>query len=187
MDLTSTPIELDTDGAEPPPVDEWESPSELFDGGPVRERIRNVVLQLREPTKVSTVAERADCDPETAREYLEWFAEMGIVRSHEGRPVRYERNESYLRWRRVESIRREYSQREILDRLRETTDELAAYRERFNADSPDAVSLRDATDGDAVERRWEALSEWRGLERRAALLDAARRESGDGPTGVVDV
>jgi hypothetical protein len=93
VDLTSTPTELDTDGAEPPPVDEWESPSELFDGGPVRERIRNVVLQLREPTKVSTVAERADCDPETAREYLEWFAEMGIVRSHEGRPVRYERNE----------------------------------------------------------------------------------------------
>lgn len=187
MDLTETPDALSGADEERPDFDTWESPVESVRGERVRERVFDVVLQLREPTTVAVVAERADCDTETAREYLRWFAEMGIVREHSGRPVQYERNESYLRWRRIESIRQVYSRAEIVDRLRDAVEAVTEYREQFDADSPAAVSLADAPDGETVERRWRALSEWQTLERRVELLDAARRETADSPPSAVDV
>ncbi|AKU06749.1 MULTISPECIES: DUF7342 family protein [Haloferax] len=176
MDTTDTPDEMSDTGEEPPAFDSWESPGELLKGGPTRERLLDVVLQVREPTKVSVIAERADCDTETARDYLAWFTEMGIVRELSGRPVRYERNDSYLRWRRVERIRQQYSEIEIVERLKETVDAAEAYRERFGVASPDEVSLADERHEESVEERWEAVSTWKTLEERAALLDAARRD-----------
>ncbi|SEP28733.1 hypothetical protein SAMN04487948_13412 [Halogranum amylolyticum] len=176
MDITDTPDGMPAESEEPPEFDAWESPEELLKSGPTRERMLDVVMQLREPTKVSAVAERADCDTETARDYLEWFAEMGIVRELPGRPVRYERNNSYLQWRRVEQIRGQYSEGEIVERLKETVDAAEKYRERFDVESPDEVSLVDQTGEQSVEDIWEAVSEWKTLEVRAALLDAARRD-----------
>lgn len=95
MDLTDIPDDA-YDGEEPPPdLDAFESPDSLLKGGAIRERLLDVVVGLRTPTKVSAIAERADCDTETARDYLEWFDEMGMVQRHDGRPVRYERNDAY--------------------------------------------------------------------------------------------
>jgi hypothetical protein len=140
----------------------------------------DVIVQLREPTKVSTIATRADCDTETARDYLEWFAEMGMVRERSGRPVRYERNDSYLKWRRIEQIRQQYSEDEIVERLKETLEAATEYRDRFDAHAPDDVSLLEESHEESVEAVWEAVSTWKTLEERAALLDAARREDSSG-------
>ena len=176
MDSSETPNGIPDEDEEPPEFDAWESPEELLKGGPTRERMLDVVLQVREPTKVSVIAKRADCDTETARDYLEWFTEMGIVRELSGRPIRYERNNSYLKWRSVEQIRQQYSEAEIVERLKETVDAAEKYRERFDAASPDEVSLVDTSGEESVEEIWEAVSEWKTLEERAALLDAARRD-----------
>mgnify|MGYP000153296828 CR=1 FL=1 len=181
MDVTDTPNDIRDEDEEPPDFGEWDDPEAVLKGGPIRERMLDVMLQVREPTKVAAIADRVDCDTETARDYLEWFAEMGMVREIEGRPVRYERNESYWQWRRVEQIREQYSDEELVDALSETMDAIADYRDRFDADSPADVSLTDADSGTAVEERWETLSEWATLERRAELLDAARR--GEGTSG----
>lgn len=176
MDTTDTSDRMPGEDEEPPDFDAWESPEELLKGGPTRERLLDVVMQLREPTKVSEIAERADCDTETARDYLGWFTEMGMVREMSGRPVRYERNDSYLQWRRVEQIREQYSETEIVERLKDTLDTVEAYRERFDAESPGEVSLVDASREAVVEDVWEAVSDWKTVEERAALLDAARRD-----------
>jgi hypothetical protein len=176
MDLTDTPTGMPDDDEEPPDFDAWESPEELLKGGSTRERLLDVVMQLREPTKVSTIAERADCDTETARNYLTWFTEMGIVRELSDRPIRYQRNESYLQWRRVEQIREEYSETEIVDRLKDTLDAVQEYRDRFDAESPDDVSLVELSHDGDVEETWEAVSDWKTLEERATLLDAARQD-----------
>ena len=125
---------------------------------------------------MSTIGEYADCDTGTARDYLNWFDEMGMVHRHDGRPVRYERNDAYFWWRRVDRLREEYTQRELVDELASITDELDAYRERFDAATPDEVSLVEVSKDMSTEAAWEALSEWQTLERRAALLDAARRD-----------
>jgi len=188
MDLTDIPGDMRPTDGEPPALDELETPESLLEGGPVRERLYDVVLQLREPTTVATVADRADCDTGTARDYFEWFAEMGMVTEHPGRPVRYERNGSYFRWRRVNRIREQYSDEEIVDRLEGVLDSIETYRERFEAEAPDEVSLVEASRSMPTEDAWEALSEWETLARRAELLDAARREpTATGGPGRIDV
>lgn len=178
MDLTETPDDLPSTDEAPPDFSVWESPDTVLKGGPIRERLLDVILQFREPTKVATIAERADCDTETAREYLEWFASMGIVREHSGRPVRYDRNESYLFWRRVEAVRQAYTEDQIVDELSEVLSAIEDFQGRFDATSPDAVSLVETSDGEPIDDVWEALSEWQTLEQRAKVLDAARQ--GDG-------
>jgi len=88
MDLTDTPEDVRDPGEEPPDFTEWDAPEEVLKGGPTRERLLGVILQLRTPTKVAEIADQADCDTETARDYLEWFTSMGMTREIPGRPVR---------------------------------------------------------------------------------------------------
>lgn len=173
MTADNRPTDRDRD---PPEFDEWDEPEALVTDQPIRERMLDVVFQLREPTPVAAIAERVDCDTETARDYLEWFAEAGIVREHPGRPVRYESNRSYLRWRRVERIRTRYTDEEIVSELETALGELEGYREQFGVTHPDEVSLVESTDADEVTETWEALSEWKTAQKRAELLDAARRD-----------
>ena len=105
MDITDIPDDAYAGEESPPDIDELESPESLLKGGPIRERLLDVVTGLRTPTKVSDIADLADCDTETARDYLEWFDEMGLVHRHDGRPVRYERNDAYFQWRRIDHPR----------------------------------------------------------------------------------
>lgn len=175
-DLTDTSDAPLPDG-DAPDFEAWEDPEQLFSGATIKERLLDVIVQLREPTTVATVANRADCDTETARNYLDWFTDLGLVSEHSGRPVRYERNESFLRWRRIEQIRRQFSRDEIVSELQTVMTEIEAYRERFDAETPGDVSLRETSAETTVEEAWEALSDWQTLERRADLLDAARRDT----------
>ena len=179
MDPTDIPDDA-YDGEESPPnLDDLESLDTLLRDGPIRERLLDVVVGVRTPTKVSTIAKRADCGTETARDYLAWFDEMGMVHRHNGRPVRYERNDAYFQWRRINQIREEYSEQEIVDALDDTLNQIEDYRAQFDATHPDEVSLVDATQEQnlSTEVAWEALSEWETLEQRATLLDAARRNN----------
>ena len=145
MDLTDIPEDAYTGEESPPDLDAVASPDALLKGGSIRERLFDVVVGLRTPTKVSAIAEQADCDPETARDYLEWFDEMGMVQRHDGRPVRYERNDAYFQWRHINRICEDYSEQEIVDALGETLEQIEDYRAQFDATHPDEVSLVDAT------------------------------------------
>ena len=179
MDLTDIPGDAYDGDESPPDLDALESPESLLTDAPIRERLLDVVVGLRTPTKVSTIAEYADCDTETARDYLEWFDEMGMVHRHDGRPVRYERNDAYFEWRRIDRIREEYSEQDIVDALSDTLEQIEDFRAQFDATHPDEVSLVDATQEQnlSTEAAWEALSKWETLEQRAALLDEARRNN----------
>ena len=178
MDLTDIPDDAYAGEESPPALDGLESPASLLTGGPIRERLLDVVVGLRRPTKVSTVADRADCDTETAREYLRWFDEIGMVQRHDGRPARYERNNAYFRWRRIDRLRNEYTEQELVDMLTDVLEQIDTYSTQFGATHPDEVSLVEATRKQelSTEAAWQALSEWETRERQAELLDAARRE-----------
>ncbi|AXG09744.1 DUF7342 family protein [Haloplanus rubicundus] len=175
MDITNIPDEAYAGDESPPDSGELESLESLLTGGPIRERLLDVVTGLRTPAKVSEIADLAGCDTETARDYLAWFDEMGMVHRYGGRPVRYERNDAYFQWRRIDQIREGYSDQEIVGALSDAIEQIEEYRSQFDADDPDDVSLVEASRNMATEDAWEALSEWKTLERRAALLDAARR------------
>lgn len=133
MDLTARSSRIADPEKESPDFTEWTEPEELLETGPIRERLLDVLMHVRTPTKVSTIADRAACDTETAREYLEWFAEMGLVREHAGRLIRYERNDSYLWWRRINRLREHISEAAIVEALEQALDELETYRERYDA------------------------------------------------------
>jgi predicted ArsR family transcriptional regulator len=187
MDITDVPDDVHADEESQPDFDEIESPDSLLKSGPIRERLLDVITGLRTPRKVSDIADLADCDTETAREYLNWFGEMGMVHRHNGRPVRYERNDAYFQWRRIDRLRTNYSQQEIVETLSDAIEQIETYRARFDADDPDDVSLVEVSQEMTTEDAWEALSEWKTLERRAALLDAARRDhsaSGSTPSHI---
>ena len=178
MDLTDIPDDAYAGEKSPPELDGLESPASLLTGGPIRERLLDVVVSLRTSTKVSVIADRADCDTETAREYLRWFDEIGMVQRHDGRPLRYERNNAYFTWRRIDHLRHDYTEQELVDTLTAVLEQIDAYSTQFGVAHPDEVSLVEATreQGLSTEAAWEALSEWKTRERQAALLDAARRE-----------
>ena len=90
------PDTASTDG--PPPFDD------PFSEDDVEQRIYGTILQTQEPTTASAIAERAECDSKTARKYLSWFGELGIVIRHDGHPATYKRNNAYFEWRHINQL-----------------------------------------------------------------------------------
>jgi hypothetical protein len=159
--------------AEPPDVTELESPAEVLNDHPVRARLFDVVLQLREPTQVAVIADRANCDTETARDYLDWFEFLGIVTGSREHATQYERNDAYFQWRRVEQLRSTHSNEEIREQLTDVREQLVEYRNRFDVERPADVSPEELDRDLSTEAVWEVLAEWKTLQQRAELLAAA--------------
>ena len=163
---------------QPPELaEEWRDENE---NRSTRERVYAVALQLYEPTRVAVVAERADVSKETAREYLRWFAEIGVV-THDGdSPDLFSRNESYFEWRRVQRL-----QRRPPEELERELEELAAaerdYRDRFDATGPADVDALEHAEYADLESVWRELQEWRTVRRRIRELEQARQNR-DGST-----
>lgn len=175
MEAPPEDVRRDARDEKPPEFDAWESPEDLVSGDRTRDDFLDVALQLREPTSISEIADRAGRGEDAAREYMEFFDEMGVVREFTGRPTRYQVNRNYLRWRRVEKFRDEYTQSELIERLTEMDERIEKFRDQFDADSPADVSLTqhaDETDRD-TETVWEDLGDWKSAETRRALLGAA--------------
>jgi len=113
---------------------------DAFRGDDVEQRIYGTILQTREPTTASAIADVADCDPKTARKYLGWFSELGIVTRHDGHPATYERNDAYFEWRRINQLAADHSV-EDLPAARSGT-ELADRGVRGHIRCPDASGRR---------------------------------------------
>lgn len=177
--------ELTTDAderAERPEFDALTPPDELVRGDRTREDFFDAVLGLDSPATTSEVADLAGRGVDAAREYLEWFERMGIVTRVTESPATYERNQEYLNWRRVQMLRDEYTTEELVDFLETETRRAEALAEKFDAESPDAVSISNqAADSDrSVEEVWEDVSAWKTACRRIALLERVlRTDSGD--------
>ena len=167
---------------EAPDFDALTSPEELVRGERTRDDFFDAVLGLANPATASEVADLAGHGVDAAREYLEWFEQMGIVKQVTESPATYERNQSYLNWRRVQTLQDEYSSAELLEFLKTEAARAEELAEEFDVDSPEAVSISkhaSATD-QPIEDVWEAVSAWKTTRRRVDLLERAlATESGD--------
>lgn len=167
------------DSEKPPDFGALENPDDLLKGNRTRNDFLSVALQLREPTPIAKIADWAGRGEDSAREYMRWFETIGLVRRAADDPEQYETNQSYLYWRRVDRIRNDYQDTEIVERLQDVLDELDEFRERYDAAGPgevDIVSTARAEDVD-VEEVWEDVSRWKTLlARRNLLEDALDRE-----------
>lgn len=143
-----------------------------------RSRIYAVALQLYGPTRVREVAERADVSKETARDYLKWFAEIGVLDQVDRSPDTFKRNEQYFEWRRIQRLRSQ-SDEELRQQLEALTQKERDYRERFATDAPGDVDALDHADYDSLEPVWRELQEWETIRRRIRELERARQRRGD--------
>ncbi|MFP4530607.1 MAG: hypothetical protein ACLFNC_04870 [Halodesulfurarchaeum sp.] len=131
------------------------------------QRIYDVLAGTRTFSTAASYAERADCSETAARNALEQLAEMGIAARRDGRPAGYRRNESYFRWKRIESLAREHTREELQQRIEDLVAEDEAFQTAYGVPEPAAVSTTDLPpdDHDAVQERWEEVSNWRTVRR----------------------
>ena len=165
-----------------PDFDALTTPEELVSGCRTRDDFFDAVIGLNSPATAKEVADLAGRGVDAAREYLEWFEQMGIVTQVTDSPATYERNQEYLNWRRVQTLRREYTSEALLDFLKTESERVKEIKNEFNATSPDEISITQyAEDTDQpLEDVWERLSEWKTARRRITLLERAlKTESGD--------
>lgn len=148
--------------------------SATLDSAPADERVYRVALQLYEPARVSTIADRADCAPDTARRHLERFVEIGMLEQFAQSPATYRRNESYFEWRKRSRLE-DLSTSQLRDKLAELTAREQALQDRYDADRPGDVDALQHADYDQVEEVWMDLSEWETVRRRIRRLEDVRQ------------
>jgi len=156
--------------AGPPPFDR------PFEGEDTKQRVYGAVLHAREPMTAAEIAERADCSEESARTHLSFYTDLGIVIRHEGRPVRYERNDDYFEWRRVNELAQEHTVEELQRRVSELTDRIEVYRDDYGADSPAEVDVLEF-DAERVDDVYVELGDWATAIEERRLHERARQKA----------
>lgn len=149
------------------------------------ERVFSVLVQEADPFSVADVVDRVDCSKDTARKYLDWFAELGVAEKLRGRPRQYVRNEEYFEWRYASRLADDHTLAELRDEVADLENRLETIRERYDAVDPvrvDAVEAAAANDL-SVEEVWDDLTTWAGLEDEVRLHDRARQLLADRDAG----
>ena len=157
----------------PPPFDD------PFSGDDVEQQLYATVLQTRSPQTAGAIAEDVECDPKTARKYLGWFAELGIVTEHDGRPVTYERNDAYFQWRRINQLATEHTADELMQQVSELTATIERYQRRYDADTPgdvDALAAAHESDDRTVDDVYSDLGDWETARQERRLHERARQQ-----------
>lgn len=157
----------------PPPFDD------PFSGDDVEQQLYAAVLQTRSPRTAGAIAEDVECDPKTARKYLGWFAELGIVTEHDGRPVTYERNDAYFEWRRINRLATEHTADELMQQVSELTATIEQYQRRYDAETPgdvDALVAARESEDRTVDGVYSDLGDWETARRERRLHERARQQ-----------
>ena len=150
-----------------------------FSGDDVEQRIYGTILQTREPATVSAIAERVECDPKTARKYLSWFADLGIVTRHDGHPATYERNNAYFEWRRVNQLATDHSVDELQQCVQELTARIDEYEDAYDAATPatvDAVAVAETSDERTIDEVYSDLGDWATAREERERYERARQQ-----------
>jgi len=153
----------------PPP---FERP---FGGEDTKQRVYGAVLHAREPMTATEIAEQAGCSAESARTHLSFYTDLGIVIQHGGRPARYERNDDYFEWRRVNELAQANSIEELQTRVSALTGQIEDYRDQYGSDSPAEVDVL-KFDAKRVDDVYVELADWATAIEERRLHERARRK-----------
>lgn len=162
-----------------PSPDEPPSFNDVFRSDDVEQRIYGTILQTREPTTSGDIATRVECDPKTARKYLGWFADLGIVTRHDGHPTTYERNNAYFEWRRINQLAAEHSVDALQKRVRELTARIDEYEETYDATTPAAVDALIAVEEReewTIDEIYSDLGDWATAREERKCYERARQQ-----------
>lgn len=150
-----------------------------------RQRIKQVLIGIREPVPASQIAEQARCSSKTARKHLEDLVDERIVlKVNDPQGDRYCRNDEYFEWRRAHQLSVNHSETELLGKLDDLETQEQTYQSQFDALSPTIVDFppENATH-DEIHEMWEELTAWetlrRDIERYREALRLARKRSNE--------
>lgn len=139
------------------------------------QRVYDVITGVTEFVTAEDIGTRADCSTDGARSALSQLVEMGVAERRGERPATYRRNDSYLRWKRIESLAREHRTDELRKQVEELLQEDQELQDHFDAPDPDAISptVFEAFDHDTVHEQWDALTRWRSVREDLSVLQQA--------------
>ena len=148
-----------------------------------RQRVKDVIIGVRDPIPASKVAERAQCSSNAARKHLDEFVDLGVVQARtDGGTRRYVRNDEYFRWQRANRLASTKSAERLLDELKELEERDEAFREKFEVSAPGDVRIPDDADHADIHDRLEGSRKWATIrEEMNVYRDAIRmaRRNGD--------
>ena len=155
------------------------------------QRVYDVLSGVTEYKRVDAIAERAECSVDGARNALTQLLEMGIATRRGNRPAEFRRNDSYFRWKQIETLADEHSLPELRQRLTELIDEDAQLQDQFAVPEPNSVPSTRLSDSDhgTLHEQLESLSRWRTIRYDIELLQdaitrAERHQHGDDQSGI---
>lgn len=160
----------DTNRDGPPPFDR------PFENEDTKQRVYGAILHAREPMTAAEIADQAGCSGESARAHLSFYTDLGIVIRHEGRPVRYERNEDYFEWRRVNELAQTNTVEELQERVSELTNRIEEYRDEYDVDSPADVDVLEFSP-EEIDDIYVDLGDWATAIEERRLHERARRKA----------
>jgi predicted transcriptional regulator len=146
-----------------------------FDDLSSKEQIYSALVQTREPTSAQDIAERADCHTDTARKYLDWFAQLDIATRYDSRPTTYERNEAYFQWRYVNPLAENYTIEKLHENVQTLRDRLIEYREKYGTEEPETVNTLDVETDESIGDVWNDLTDWTSIQEEFRLHERARQ------------
>lgn len=140
------------------------------------ERVRAVTKRTYEPRSAAEIAERARTTPTTARKHLRQLADSGFV-EEAATPDRdgtlYRRSAESVVLEQARDVLDEVGHDELVARIGEMRAEIDAYREEFDADSPEDAVLRDVDVDSGTLRDWQTTRRNLGIARAALALGEA--------------
>ena len=143
------------------------------------ERVYDTILQTRQPTTAKDMADAADCDPKTARKYLDWFATLGVVTEHDGEPPTYERNDRYFEWRRINELASKPAA-ELQSQVQSLAERIETYEQRYNTDDPGEVNSLTPPGDISTETAFAELTDWQTARSELQRHEQARQlQAGD--------
>lgn len=150
------------------------------------QRIYDILVGTTDPASAQEFASWADCSENGARRALEQLTEMGIADRSNERPALYQRNPSYFRWKRVETLARDHSASELRARLEELIEADRNLQEKYGVPDPDAVVVDDSVENhETLHDRWDDLTEWRTTRRDITLLKRAVKRAESSTDGQI--
>lgn len=174
-----------------PPTDMESAQRQWREDRTTFQRVYDVLTGVTEYKEVDTIADRAACSVDGARNALRQLLEMGIATKRGTRPAEFRRNDSYFRWKRIETLADEHSPSHLRERLTALIDEDTQFQEQFAVPDPNAVpsTQLSGTDHERVHEQLASLSRWRTVRYDIELLQEAitraeRDQHGDDQAGV---
>ena len=161
----------DPNSADPEWLATWKENTSAFD------RVKSVTMTLTEPQPVSWIADEAAVSPNTARAHLDRLIDLGVVTtSDEGGVRHYYPDPLYTQLQDLHELLDDTTKQQLADRAAELKDEIDAWRADYDADSPDTLRERAASDAVSADHAYELVqtaSDWEYARYRLSLIQEA--------------